>query len=51
MLTLSAAFADRAAACHAYDEWKKALPQSFFDNLATYEITEAFVSKHMRKTP
>ena len=48
MLTLSAKFNDRAAACAAYPVWKAALSLSA---LAAHEITEAFVSKHMRKTP
>ena len=50
MLTLSAAFADRAAACAAYPVWKAAVAKSL-PALATYAITEAFVSKHMRNTP
>ena len=50
MLTLSAKFNDRAAACAAYPVWKAALAKSLHA-LAAYEITEAFVSKHMRKTP
>ena len=50
--------ARRAAACAAYPAWKEALTQPFFEELAksvpalaTYEITDPFVSKHMRKTP
>jgi hypothetical protein len=57
MLTLSASFDDRAAACAAYPAWKAKLTQPLVDKLATsllaspHKITEAFVSKHMRKTP
>ena len=61
MLTLSASFDGtdgRAAACSAYPAWKAALTPTFFERLASslpalaaYEITDPFVSKHMRKTP
>ena len=57
MLTLSASFDERAAACAAYPAWRAKLTQPLFDELATsllastHRITEVFVSKHMRSRP
>ncbi len=52
MLTLSASFETRAEACAAHERWTAAFGDAAIKEiLNTFSITEAFVSKHMRKTP